>query len=298
MTWIKRGSIFNGIDAQLPVVDIYPTKYRIYFSRRLKGCSLPVWVDINKKDFSIIKTQIDKPILELGKIGSFDHYGVMPTDIVTLKDGTKYLYYVGWSKRLDVPYHNSTGLAISKDNGKTWKKYSEGPIFNTSAKEPGFIGTISISHTNEDKYTHWVMYYSSAHWEEINGKLEPVYDIKSATSKDGINWECTEITNLKLFNEEGGIASFRKFKDYFFFSVRNKFDYRTNLNNSYRIKSTNSNMEYETLELSPEGDENMCAYPFLVDEEDRIIMFYNTDFGSKGISYAIKMNRKIQKNNL
>ena len=56
----------------------------------------------------------------------------------------KYLYYIGWTNRLDVPYHNTIGLAISNNGGKTFKKFSTGPILGTSHREPGFVGTISV----------------------------------------------------------------------------------------------------------------------------------------------------------
>jgi len=292
MKWIKKGVIFNKEFAQLPVVDIYENYYRIYCSTRdNQGRSIPKAIDIHKSltssPYGPAFTIIDNINIPLGKPGSFDSHGVMPTEIITLKDGTKHLYYIGWSKRLDVPYWNSIGLAISKDNGITWEKYSEGPIFNTCAKEPGFIGTISIVHTNEgDSYTHWLMYYSSAHWEEIDGKLEPVYDIKSALSKDGINWEPTGETIIKLFNNEGGIASFRKLGSRFYYSIRKKNNYRINPANSYHIKSVDLFMKDEMLELYPGENELMCAYPFIIEEKDKYLMFYNTDFGKKGIYYA------------
>ena len=55
-----------------------------------------------------------------------------------------FLYYIGWSNRLDVPYHNNLGLAISNDGGRPFSKFSEGPVFSTSSEEPGYIGTISV----------------------------------------------------------------------------------------------------------------------------------------------------------
>ena len=55
----------------------------------------------------------------------------MPTEIITVNN-IKYLYYIGWSLRVDVPYHNNLGLAISHDNGNTWEKYSKGPVLSTS----------------------------------------------------------------------------------------------------------------------------------------------------------------------
>ncbi len=288
MNWIKKGPIFCGVSAQLPVVDVYANKYRIYFSRRDgKGHSLPCYVDFAKNLKEIIYTSIQQPILDLGKPGSFDHNGIMPTDIITLENGIKYLYYVGWSKRLDVPYHNSIGLAISKDGGNTWKKYSEGPILSASAIDPNFIGTVSVEPPLLN-LNYWRMNYSSARWVEIEGKLEPIYDIKTATSKNGLNWYHSGIIEMSLNDDEGGIAAFRKCRNRYFFSVRNKSDFRTNTLNSYKIKSVDLYMSNEDLELEPEGDELMCAYPFIIEEEDKFIMFYNTDFGKNGIYLAIK----------
>lgn len=299
--WEKKGILFknHGITkgSQLPVVDTnYSDIYRIYYSARDKeNRSFPKYANFTK-DLKLIS---DYPLnLELGKPGAFDSHGIMPTEVITLEDGTKYLYYIGWSKRLDVPYWNSIGLAISEDEGRSWKKYSEGPIFSTCAKEPGFIGTIQvIQPTPKEKWDAvfnqptWTMYYSSAHWEEIEGKQESVYDIKLAVSCDGINWIPRKKTIIKLYRNEGGISSFRKIGDRVFYSLRNKSDFRNNIENSYRIKSqfidNKDYYPYEFTELEPEGDETMCAYPFVIEEKDKYLMFYNGhDFGKGGISYA------------
>lgn len=284
MTWVKKGIVFNKEFAQLPVVDDLGTSYQIYYSTRdEQGRSIPKWFLVAKNDLTI-QSPPHSQILPLGKPGSFDSHGVMPSSIITLEDGTKYMYYVGWSKRIDVPYWNSTGLAISKDNGITWEKYSEGPVF--IGDNGNWVGTVEIRKTK-----FWYqMSYSSCHWEDINGKLEPIYDIKSARSKNGIEWTPTKTIKLTLDNDEGGIASFRITNNEVYYSKRNNSDYRTNPENSYKIYSreTKSNSD-ETLELSPSEDEIMCAYPFIVEEEDKYIMFYNSDFGKSGISYAIKM---------
>lgn len=293
MGWIKKRNIFNKHWAQLPVVDVYPEYYKIYYSTRDHlNRSIPKWVKITKDTFQVIE-YAEIGIINFGKPGSFDSYGIMPSCIITLSDGVKYMYYVGWSKRIDVPYWNSTGLAISMDGGETWKKYSHGPVFSSNNSEPDFIGTVEVippqpREKYEDIFTkpRWIMYYSSAHWEEIDNKQEPVYDIKEAISEDGINWKATGKIIAHLTGGEGGITAFRKIQNAFFYSIRQKSDYRTNPNNSYHIKSVDSNIEYEMLELAPEGGENMCAYPFIIEEKDKSIMFYNTDFGKGGISYA------------
>lgn len=289
MTWIKKGILFSEKWSQLPVVDSDEEHYIIYYSSRIgesENISVPRIILINKKDFSIV--DYSKVNIPLGKPGSFDSHGIMPSSIVTLKDGTKYLYYVGWSKRIDVPYWNSTGLAISEDGGLTWEKYSEGPVLSSCGNEPNWIGTVDV------QFHEWLqqkeMYYSSCKWENINGKLEPIYSIKRSISSFedwGMNAEENEI--LKLKGEEGGIAAFRPFKDKFFYSKRNKLDYRTNIKNSYKIYSIDENGN-EQLELEPSGDENMAAYPYIVETEDKYLMFYNGhDFGKGGISLAEKL---------
>jgi len=290
--WNKRGNIFNEHHAQLPVVDNnYPELYKIYYSTRdEQGRSIPMylstWKDNPKNYLHPIK--LDLP---LGKVGMFDHYGVMPTDIVTLDNGAKYLYYIGWSLRKDIPYHNTLGLAISSDNGITWKKYSDGPIFNSSALEPGFIGTAKVfNHSND-----WTMYYLSCReWIENNDKLEPLYDIKKAKSSNGIDWTPTGEVIIQLEEYEGGIASFQMIGEQAWFSTRGRVSYRDNINESYRIKTATLvngiwvRDKQVALDVSLQGwDSKMVAYPYVVQEGSNLIMFYNgNEFGKTGIGYA------------
>ena len=143
-------------------------------------------------------------------------------------------------------------------------------------------------------------YLSCREWVEHKGIMEPIYDIKYATSQDGINWEPTNQTCIPLENNEGGISSARIIKKenvyYMWFSVRDKFNYRDNTEHSYRIKKATSldgihwtreaNID---LDISPEGwDSEMVAYPYLIEKNNNLIMFYNGNkFGQTGIGYAI-----------
>lgn len=296
--WVKQGNIFNEHHAQVPVIDVYPDTYKIYYSTRNNdGKSTPMSISVVKND----PTQYLHPTplnLELGKPGSFDWSGIMPTDIITLEDGTKYLYYIGWSRRIDVPYHNNLGLAISKDNGITWKKYSTGPIFHTSYKEPGYIGTVDIL-IEEGIWKMW--YLSCREWVEYNGVMEPIYDIKYATSLNGIDWEPLNHICIPLENNEGGISAARVIKEnsiyYMWFSVRDKFDYRNNIEHSYRIKKATSkdginwvredNIELDISDNSWENE--MVCYPEIIKDNNLYYMFYNGNkFGNTGIGYATR----------
>lgn len=296
--WEKQGLIFDKHHSQLPVVDEYSETYKVYYSTRDElGRSRPMFISIMKHDLKMFLHEI-KIKVELGEKGEFDCDGIMPTSIITLEDGTKYLYYVGWNKREDVPYHNSLGLLISKDNGINWTKYSNKPIFDSTELDPGFIGTVEVIKMGN---IYW-MYYSSAVWKDFDGKLEPVYDIKLATSIDGINWCPTGKIIIPLEENEGGISSFRILKNEFgnyesWFSVRNKTGYRNNINDSYKITSAFScdgirwdRSSLIDLDISKEGwDSEMVCYPFIIDDElnNRLIMFYNGNkFGTTGIGIS------------
>lgn len=289
--WTKQGNIFNEHHAQLPVVDVYSDTYKIYYSTRNKnGCSIPMSISILKTNLKQYLHPIEINI-PLGNPGMFDHYGVMPTDIITLEDGTKYLYYIGWSLRKDVPFHNTLGLAISKDDGTNWKKMSDGPIFNSSYLEPGFVGTAKIFKENNN----WKMYYLSCReWIESNNHLEPIYDIKLAISNNGIDWVPTNKVIIPLEENEGGISSFQKIDNKAWFSVRGKVSYRNDTKESYKIKTAtliedkwirDKNID---LDISQEGwDSEMVAYPYIIKENNNLIMFYNGNaFGKTGIGYA------------
>jgi predicted GH43/DUF377 family glycosyl hydrolase len=301
--WKKVKNVYNGRHAQVPVVQSLNDRWRIFHSDRVESKSVPKYFELSKLDLKIIEDK-DAPIVEHGKRGMFDWAGVMPTALITPEESTVFLYYIGWAVRKDVPYHNNLGLLISKDNGVNFKKFSEGPVFSTSYKEPGYIGTISIIF-DEGIFKGW--YLSCRDWIEDNGKFEPVYDIKYAVSKNGIDWEPTGITCISLEEDEGGLSQSSVIKKddgtyFMWFSARKKRDFRTNKNNSYKILCASSldgiNWKREDksvgLSLSSEGwDSEMVEYPCVVKENNNLLMFYNGNgFGKSGIGLA-KWNLKI-----
>ncbi len=269
---------------------------RMFFSDRIGRKSVPKSVLLNPKDYSQIG-EINGPILQLGEPGMFDWAGIMPTEVVRV-GGDVYLYYIGWSNRIDVPYHNSLGLAISSDDGKTFAKYSNGPVFSTSSLEPGFVGSVGILF-EEDEFLCW--YLSCRKWVEHDGLMEPYYDIKFATSKNGVLWEPKGVTCIGLLPGEGGIATprVRKIGEeyHMWFSYRMENDFRQNPDRSYRIGHAVSNdginwtRDPEPV-LFPSGNKDdwdgiMTTYPYIIPERNRLVMFYNGNgFGKTGIGVA------------
>ena len=185
INWVKKGLIYvpsgklswSRSHAQVPVPDFDPVSntIKIYFSTRdEEGRSHPSFIIVDADDPAKILETAQQPILELWKRGMFDDCGVMPSWIVNA-NGKKYMYYIGWNVRNTIPYHNAVGLAISEDNGKTWKKFSEGPVMERNYIEPQYSGTSCVLVEN-GIWKNW--YLSCTEWRLIDGKAEPRYHIK------------------------------------------------------------------------------------------------------------------------
>ena len=147
MRWTKRGVIFaakNDFEwmvshASIPVVDeMNGDVLRICFGTRDKlGRSLPPYIEVEADDPKKILRIDDKPVLSLGKLGTFNDSGIMPSWIVSC-NRRRYLYYIGWNRRATVPYHLAIGPAMSTNGGENYRKYSEGPVLDRAVDEPYF----------------------------------------------------------------------------------------------------------------------------------------------------------------
>jgi hypothetical protein len=303
--WYKKGLIFNvdgkqnwnKTHAQTPIVDVLDDRLRIYYStRNANGTANISFIEVEKNKPENIIYVHKSPLLELGAPGTFDDSGIMPTSVLTVGE-LKYLYYIGWTTRLTVPYQNAIGLAISKDGGKSYQRAFDGPVITVNHLEPYFSGTAFVM---EDNSMFKMWYLSCIKWEYIDGKMEPFYNLKYAESADGIYWNQTGKVAIELNSGEGGIASATVIKELnkykMWYSYRGNADYRNNPLNSYRIGYAESSDGLEWLRLDNESgiiiskmgwDSEMICYPNVV-QTDQLIMFYNGNgFGKTGFGYAI-----------
>jgi hypothetical protein len=311
MIWEKKGLIYcpnqkyfwNKSHAQVPIVDILSDKvWRIYYSSRdIKGKSYTSFIDVEAGNPNNILYEHSLPILSLGSIGTFDDSGIMPTSIINFNN-KKYLYYIGWTLKSTVPYHNSIGLAISYDNGLTFMKEFEGPIINTTALEPYFSGTCYVIKDSES-FKAW--YLSCTKWEIINSKPEPFYHIKYAESLDGINWERKgQVAIDYISDKEGGIvsASVIKNKENYemWYAYRQASNYREDKQSAYHIGYAESldgkywlrKDDLVGISKSDNGwDSEMMCYPNVIEHKNKKFMFYNGNgFGKSGFGYAVLNN--------
>lgn len=304
--WHKKGvllSIENYNDwmvshACVPTaISIDENTIRIFYAPRNKnGKSIPTYFDVDANDPTKVKYIHNKPILELGQLGTFDDDGIMPCSAVRISDSCIYLYYVGWNPSVSVPYRNAIGLAISNDNGQTFERAFQGAIVERSREEPFFTASPYVI-KEVDKWHLW--YASSTGFVVVDDKPEPLYEIKYAHSTDGINWMRTNITCIppsKPYEctarptviKENGIYKM-------WFTFRGSFDYRDG-NESYKIGYAESkdainwirNDEASGIQLSQEGwDSKMQTYPSVIEIGHKKYLFYNGNgFGKTGIGLA------------
>lgn len=237
------------------------------------------------------------PVLELGPAGAFDDCGVMPSSVVDV-DGSKYLYYIGWNVRNTVPYHNSVGLAVSVDNGRTFEKLFVGPVMDRSATEPYFCATTCVR-IDAGVWRNW--YLSCTGWISIEGRMEPRYHLKYAESSDGIHWRRHGHVAIDYNSpEEGGLVRASVVKDgnlyRMWYCRRGLSGYRGAGGQTYRIGYAESSDglqwtrldEYAGIDVSTEGwDAEMVAYPEVFDVGTQRFMLYNGNgFGETGFGWA------------
>lgn len=289
--WIKKGIIYNLEKAQLPVISQYQNSILISFSSRDdEGKSFGSFanVELSSDDKITINNTLPTKLLK-GDRGSMDASGVMPMQVIG-----KYLYYIGWTERKDVPYFNYTCIASVSDNFSFTKL---GPILSPCIIDQGFTGTFCVSAGLKNKYNGY--YLSEVGWSKDEfGKLNPSYDIKIATSEDLLAWNKTGKIAIQLEGDEAGISSASVIKFggiyHMWFSVREDKNFRGGVG-SYEIKHAISRDGFEWTRTGKFGlikenklGENMAAYPCILIGNEYLHMFYNAnDFGKGGISHAI-----------
>jgi hypothetical protein len=291
--WEKQGLVFSTKNyAAVPIGNfIQENVLRIYYSSRQKdNKSTPFFIEYDLESRRIIAEQAIE--IPLGNIGTFDEHGIMPTSLIK-KNNEVWIFYIGWNTASSVPFRNSIGLAISRDDGVTFEKYSDGPILDRSLHDKCFVASNCVL---EDDGFYKMYYLSCDKWEYINGKLTHFYNIKYAYSKDAVNWirDGHVCINFSYPNEyaisvprvlkENGI-----YKMWYSYRGNNKIKtYRIGYAESLNGKIWERKDQEINLSPSDEGwDSEMICYPFIFDYRDSKFMLYNgNEYGKTGFGLA------------
>lgn len=303
MEWEKKGLIFscNFFEtgyAQDAFIDILDDKtWRIYYSARTKDVvSLPFYIDVEAGNPQNILHIPDKPLAVPGAAGTFDETGITMTSIVQVGN-VKYLYYCGWNKRATVPYALSIGVMVVKDDGKLYKKMFDGPIMDRSKYNPIAVSAPFVIY-DDGIFKMW--YITFTQWKVYDGRMEPTFVIKYATSDNGIDWNTSDKV---CFNSTYDGESFARpwvLKDNgiykMWFSSRGPVGYREKGGQHYMVEYAES-VDGENWQRQPNKagistsetgwDSEMLAYASVIKHNDIYYMLYNgNNFGKTGFGYA------------
>ena len=311
--WRKLGKVFTPQDvtgriwlkefAQAPSTLVFEDFVRVYFSCRPQAdengqyVSYSAYLDLDRTDLFKIRHISEQPIMSLGGLGEFDEFGVYPVSVIRSGDEIR-AYYAGWTRCESVPFNVAIGMATSRNGGDTFTKYGTGPILPYSPDEPFVMSGPKIRRFNG---TWYVWYIAGRKWKKIDGRAEPVYKIRMASSVDGIHWmKVNKDLILSRIEEDEAQASpdvfFANGKYHMFFCYRRSSHYRSK-ENGYRIGYASSinlidwvrDDSKSGIDVSDAGwDSEMVSYPHVFDLDGKIYMFYLGDqVGRYGFGLAL-----------
>ena len=311
--WKKLGKAFSPQEsagrpwlkefAQAPSTLVFDDFVRVYFSCRPPAdadgryVSYSAYVDLERGDLFKIRHVAEQPILKLGGVGEFDEFGIYP--VSAIRDGDQIrAYYAGWTRCESVPFNVAIGCALSADGGKTFAKLGTGPVLGYSPDEPFVLSGPKIR-----RYGHcWYLFYIAGRkWKLVDGRAEPVYKIRMATSGDGIHWQKLnkDLIESRVEEDEAQASPdvfYANGKYHMFFCYRYSSHYRGK-QNGYRIGyASSSNLidwvrddKKAGIDVSEHGwDAEMISYPHVFELDGRTHMAYLGDqVGRYGFGLAI-----------
>lgn len=314
MKWIRLGRIFDPAEhslphnchefAQSPQALVLEDRVRIYFSTRVrdsvgKYLSHVAFVDFDRKLQGILGVS-RHTVIELGGLGCFDEHGIFPAHV--LRDGNRVLAYTtGWNRKVSVSADASIGLAISDDEGLSFRKLGSGPVMAASLREP-FLVADAFVRREGGQFHMW--YIFGIRWKKFAEDQAPdrVYKIAHATSIDGITWrrDARQIIPDRLNADECQALPtvFRlNGRHHMYFCYRQAHGFRDRSDNAYRIGYAFSDNLVEWsrddsqagIDVAESGwDSEMQCYPHVFDLDGKYYMLYNgNEFGRHGFGLAV-----------
>tara|TARA_R110001632_G_scaffold28927_2_gene76986 strand:+ start:7897 stop:8817 length:921 start_codon:yes stop_codon:yes gene_type:complete len=305
MNWEKKGLIYtphfdntwkdNSALTPTPIL-IDKSIIRVYAGfRDTNGISRIGYVDLDAKNpVKIIKVS-EKPVLDIGKSGNFDDNGVILGDVIR-KGDELLMYYVGFQLVKKVKFLAYTGLAISKNNGESFKRVQETPVLDRKDNSQFFNAIHSVIYDGE-KYKCWLGAGSS--WQEINGVDYPSYNVKYVESGDGINFYSKSVDCLQFKSKnEYRIGRPRVWKiNETYKMIFTWGDKQGNYQMGYAESRNGIDWDRDDQKLNflpsqnESWDSNWVSYGVPIEVEGKIYMFYNgNNMGREGFGLAILKN--------
>ena len=195
MGWRIMGRIFDprehrdwaGTHAQVPTVLVKERVLRIYYADRDRdGRSYTTYLDVDRGDLGRVIYHHRQPLLPLGRRGTFDDDGMMPSLGDRAPRARPALL-----QRLE-PRRDRALPQLGRHRGQRRRRRHlralyEGPVLDRTPLEP-YIAVTPTMLKDGDRWRMW--YVSGTDWSRGRAaSYEPVYVIKYAQSRDGIRWD-------------------------------------------------------------------------------------------------------------
>jgi len=237
------------------------------------------------------------PTLDLGDLGCFDDCGAMPSSLVVI-GSERYLYYTGWTQHRATPFSFFIGLAISRDGGRTYRRYSKAPVLGRTAHDPYLTASPWVL-LEGGSFRMW--YVSGTGWERFGAAstdaarpLRHYYHIRYLESGDGIHWDGEPKVAIDYQGDEYAMARPIVVKDgerhlMWYCSRRGEERYHACYAESGDGRSWHRKDAEVGLALSESGwDSEMVCYPCAFRHGGRWLMVYNGNgYGRDGVGLAI-----------
>jgi len=295
--WNKKGIVikpdpnlwWNKTHGMLPTpVHIKDNMYKVYYSGRDANNVSHIGYSIVDVSDGIIReiSKSPNPILSPGERGCFDDNGVTPSCFI---DGK--LYYIGWNSGTTT-YRMSLIMGLAElDSSGSYNRTSRAPLMHRTDSEPFGICTAPFVMFDESENIYKMWYVSGEAW--LTRDL-PKYNIKYATSVDGINWHRNGDVAVELYDNETALArpivikNESTYEMYFSYKDPNlgyRIGYATSNNG---IKFNRMDGHYNELQTSKSGwDSDMVEYGYVFSHNEIKYMLYNgNSYGIDGIGYA------------
>jgi hypothetical protein len=311
--WKKLGKVFTPQEvsgrpwlqefAQAPSTLVFDTYVRVYFSCRPppdqngQYVSYSAWVDLDRTDLTRVLRVSEQPILPLGGLGEFDEFGTYPVSVIA--DGQQLrAYYAGWTRCESVPFNVAIGMATSLDGGNTFTKAGTGPVLSYTQDEPFVLSGPKIRRFDGVWY---LWYIAGRKWKLVDGRPEPVYKIRMASSSDGVAWERhnRDLIDSRVEDDEAQASPdvfYANGKYHMFFCYRysgnfrgKQFGYRIGYASSTNLTDWVRDDSKAGIDVADSGwDEEMISYPHLFELDGNTYMAYlGNQVGRHGFGLAI-----------
>ena len=298
MRWERKGLIytppFDGSwkdnSALQPTALLMSDRIRLFLGfRDTEGVSRVGFVDLEIDDPSNIITVSENPVLDIGQNGKFDDNGVVPTAIIE-HDDNLILFYAGYQLPAKVRFVVFGGLAISKNNGESFERYSKVPVFDRTDEGALFRVPHSVM-LDEGKFKFW--YGAGTEYTSSVSKTLPVYNIwyLESDSLTSVPRSGTEVLRIRGKEHRLGRPSVIKdgeiFRMFYGYGSAEK-PYQLGYAESKDGKKWSRKDASLGMSLAEEGwDSEMMAYPCVVRTETKTYLFYNgNQYGHNGFGYA------------